>query len=129
MPSCRFVLHEARATIGGEYNSTKLKEIARITEQITQDYSDVIVATTKQSEQVIRKKVQKGTVISSEAAKKMNLVGTINDEPYIKDMKGLAIFMINNPSIPVVQNNRPKPQKESTNVPSNIKPLNNKTQI
>src|SRR3989338_1039698 len=30
MPSCRFVLHEARATINGEFNGTKLKEISKL---------------------------------------------------------------------------------------------------
>src|SRR3989344_5452787 len=42
MPSCRFVLHEAIATINGQFSPSKLNEMARLIKRITDDYSEVV---------------------------------------------------------------------------------------
>lgn len=102
MPSCRFVLHEARATISGEFNSTKMKEMGRLVERITNDYTDVVVKVTGKEKGEIQPEVITGAVLSSEEAIEMSLVTEIIDEPYLKDTKDIGILLINNP---VVANN------------------------
>jgi ATP-dependent protease ClpP protease subunit len=99
MPSCRFVLHEARATISGEFNSTKMKEMGRLVERITDDYTDVVVKITGKSKEDVRKEIMTGAVLSSDEAMKMGLVTEIIEEPYLKDTKNLAILLVNNPVI------------------------------
>lgn len=97
MPSCRFVLHEARANINGEFDATKLMEMGRIVERITDDYANVVIKVTKQGKESIRDDIRKGAVLSSDEAKNMGLVTDITDEPYLKEMKELAILLVNNP--------------------------------
>ncbi|AHB40175.1 TPA: hypothetical protein DHW62_00185 [candidate division WWE3 bacterium] len=95
-PSCRFVLHEARATINGEFGKSKLYELAKLIRRITDDYSEVVTKVTGKSRKFIRSKVNKGTVLSADEAKRVGLVDEITDKPY-SEMKDLAIFIINNP--------------------------------
>ena len=112
MPSCRFVLHEARATINGEFNGTKLKEISKLIHRITDDYSDVVVKITGKDKSSISEDIKNGAVLSSEEAKKLALVSEIIEEPYLKEMKDLQILLINNP--PVNNPQLPKPVQEPT---------------
>jgi len=112
MPSCRFVLHEARATINGEFNGTKLKEISKLIDRITDDYSDVVVKITGKDKSSISEDIKNGAVLSSEEAKKLALVSEIIEEPYLKEMKDLQILLINNP--PVNNPQLPKPVQEPT---------------
>ncbi len=107
-PSCRFVLHEALATINGQFGSTKLGEMSKLIERITDDYTEVISKVAGKNKARIRSQVKQGSVLSSEEAKKLGLVTEIIDKPYLSDMKDLAILLINNPK-QVDQN----PQKKS----------------
>ncbi len=97
MPSCRFVLHEARATISGEFNSTKMKEMGRLVERITDDYTDVVVKITGKDKDEVAKEVKTGAVLSSDEALKMGLVTQVIEEPYLKDTKDISILLLNNP--------------------------------
>lgn len=108
MPGCRFVLHQARLTLSGsgEFSPSKLTEIAKMGSRITSDYSAVIANVTEKPQQLISKKVNVGTVMSSEEAKKLGLVTHISSEPYLSEMRGLAIALINNPvNVPAPQPN------------------------
>lgn len=112
-PSCRFVLHEAIATLNGQFNPTKLSEMAKLIQRITDDYSEVIVKVTGKKKSVVNKEVHGGAVLSSEEAKKFGLVTDILDGAYLKDMKDLDILLINNPNQPQLQQQPIQPQKNS----------------
>ena len=109
MPSCRFVLHEAIATIGGQFTATKLGEMSRLIQRITDDYVEVVIKVVEGKKEYITKEVKKGSVLSSNEAKKMKLVSDILEKPYLSEMKNLDILLINNPRQPVQQ----KPEKKS----------------
>ncbi|MBU1118600.1 ATP-dependent Clp protease proteolytic subunit [Patescibacteria group bacterium] len=96
MPSCRFLLHEALTTISGQFNGTKLHEIANLNERITTDYCKVISKATDKKTFSVEKKVKEGQVMSSEQAKKYGLAQDFQNEPYVKDLKNLNILIINN---------------------------------
>ena len=112
-PSCRFVLHEAIATLGGQFNPTKLSEMARLIQRITDDYSEVISKVTGKKKKVVSKEVHGGAVLSSDDAKKFGLVTEIIDGAYLKNMKDLDIFLVNNPNQPQVQLPIQQPQKNA----------------
>lgn len=97
MPSCRFVLHEAIATLGGQFSPSKLSEMARLIQRITDDYSEVVSKVTGKERSVIDGEVRKGSVLSSEEAKKLNLATNILEGAYLSEMKDLQILLINNP--------------------------------
>lgn len=101
MPSCRFVLHEALATINGQFGSLKLAEMARLIERITDDYVDVVSKVTGQKKQKVSRLVKDGGVLSSAEAKTKGLVTEVIDKPYLKEMKDLSILLINNAGTPV----------------------------
>jgi ATP-dependent Clp protease protease subunit len=103
MPSCRFLLHEAVTNIGGSFNGTKLHEIAYLNERITKDYCEVISKVTSKPLKTVQKKVKDGQVMSSVEAKEYGLVQEILENPYLTNLNGLNILMINNPSRPVSQ--------------------------
>lgn len=109
MPSCRFLLHEARANmLNGDFNSTKLSEIAWMLQRITDDYIQVISNLNPTSDKKWRKRkikgiVQKWTALSWEEAKKLWLVTEIIEKPYVQDMNNLSIMVINNPIITAPQ--------------------------
>jgi len=103
MPSCRFVLHEAVATLGGQFTATKLDEMARLTQRITDDYSEVVIKITNLEKDKVQSDVKKGSVLSSKEAKNINLVTEILEESYLKEMKDLEILLINNPIMTVNQ--------------------------
>jgi len=98
MPSCRFLLHEALTTItNGTFNATKLKEIASLNERITKDYCKVVGKVTGKPLKTILEKVKEGHVMSADEAKKYGLVEEIQQEPYLTDLSGLNIVLINTP--------------------------------
>lgn len=99
-PSCRFVLHEARATINGEFNATKLQEITKITKRITEDYINVVAHVTGKTKALISKKVKDGVALSAGEAKTMNLITDVVETPYIQLGQNVSIMMINNPAQP-----------------------------
>lgn len=104
MPSCRFLLHEALTTIvNGTFNATKLHEIANLNERITTDYCKVVSKITGQNLKSVKKKVAEGQVMDSEKAKSYGLITEIQEEPYLKDINGLNILMINNPVVQPAQ--------------------------
>lgn len=108
MPSCRFLLHEARATmINWDFNSTKLSEIAWMLERITDDYIQVVTNIShlpiKSRKKKIKTIVHKWSSLSWEEAKDLWLVTEIIVEPYLQDMTNLAILVINNPNPPSQQ--------------------------
>jgi ATP-dependent Clp protease protease subunit len=108
MPSCRFVLHEALTSMnmGGSFNGTKIHEIANLNERITKDYCHAISKATGKPLKVVEKKVRDGQVMSSSEAKDYGLVQEILENPYLTNLSGLNILMINNPQRPqVVQAN------------------------
>jgi ATP-dependent Clp protease protease subunit len=98
MPSCRFVLHEAIATLKGQFTSTKLGEMARLVQRITDDYGDVVAKVVSGDKKKILKDVREGSVLSSEEARKLGLVTEILETAYLSEMKDLAILLINNPN-------------------------------
>jgi ATP-dependent protease ClpP protease subunit len=106
VPSCRFLLHEATATITGQFNHSKLKELTEVTERINNDYCNVIANVCGKNLSSVKKNIKDGLVMSSDKAKKFGLVKTITEEPYLKDRKNVLIIGINNPQI--IQ---PPPQK------------------
>ena len=108
MPSCRFVLHEARANINGEFNATKLTEMASLIQRITDDYANVVSKVTGKDLKNIRQKIAKGYVLSSDEAKETGLVTELLDKPYLEAMKDLNILLINNP---LPANQQPPPPK------------------
>ncbi len=114
VPSCRFVLHEARATINGEFNSTKLSELANITKRITQDYVDVISKITRNSKVAIANKVKSGVALSSSEAIKLGLVTGLIEKPYFNQSQNINLFIINNPAAamqnPLIPTGMPLPQ-------------------
>lgn len=112
-PSCRFVLHEAIATLNGQFNPTKLSEMAKLIQRITDDYSEVITKITGKKKSIVNKEVHGGAVLSSEEAKKFGLVTDIIDGAYLKDIKDLDILLINNPGQQVSQPSPLMPQKNS----------------
>jgi len=97
VPSCRFLIHEATATIQGIFNANKLKEIVKVTERINDDYCTVIASVCNKKLTQVKSDVMKSTVMSSESASKYGLVNIITEEPYIKDFNGLPVIGINNP--------------------------------
>ncbi|MBI2098718.1 MAG: ATP-dependent Clp protease proteolytic subunit [Candidatus Wildermuthbacteria bacterium] len=97
MPSCRFVLHEAIATLGGQFSPSKLSEMARLIQRITDDYSEVVSKVTGEEKASISEEVRKGSVMSSSEALELKLVTEVLDGPYLKEMKDLQILLINNP--------------------------------
>lgn len=106
MPSCRFLLHEALTSINGAFNAIKLREIANMNEGVTNDYCKVISRITNKNLGTVKSEVLKGQVMDSDKAKKYGLVTDIQVEPYLKDMNGLNILMINNPQgLPITQQN------------------------
>lgn len=96
MPNCRFLLHEAITNVNGSFNDTKLHEIANLNERITQDYCRVISKVTDNKLTDVKAKVKKGQVMSSEDAKNYNIIEGLLEKPYLQDLKGLNILMINN---------------------------------
>lgn len=112
-PSCRFVLHEAIATLNGQFNPTKLSEMAKLIQRITDDYSEVITKITGKKKNIVNKEVHSGAVLSSEEAKKFGLVTDIIDGAYLKDIKDLDILLINNPGQQALQPSPLMPQKNS----------------
>jgi len=98
MPSCRFVLHEAIATLKGQFTSTKLGEMARLVQRITDDYGDVVAKVVSGDKKKILRDVREGSVLSSEEARKLGLVTEILETAYLSEMKDLAILLINNPN-------------------------------
>ena len=100
MPSCRFLLHEAITTVSGNFNWTKLHEIAKLNERITKDYCKVVSKVTGKSLTTVSKKVKDGQVMSSDEAKSYWLVQDVLAEPYLTDLSWLNILMINNPVQP-----------------------------
>ncbi len=115
-PSCRFVLHEARATINGEFNSTKLSELANITKRITQDYVNVVANVTGKRKVSIANKVKAGVVLSADEAKRLGLVSEVSASPSFEMGPGMHLFIINNPQqqpipqmLPIIQPNMPNP--------------------
>ena len=113
MPSCRFVLHEAIATLGGQFSPSKLSEMARLIQRITDDYSEVVSKVTGKEKSIIDTEVRKGSVLSSQEAKELNLVTEILEGAYLKEMKDLQILLINNPQqIPNQQPHSPQRKAE-----------------
>ncbi|MBI2013815.1 MAG: ATP-dependent Clp protease proteolytic subunit [Candidatus Colwellbacteria bacterium] len=112
-PSCRFVLHEAIATLNGQFNPTKLSEMAKLIQRITDDYSEVISKVTGKKKSIVNKEVHGGAVLSSEEAEKFGLVTDIIDGAYLKDTKDLDILLINNPVQSKLQQPNSQPQKSS----------------
>lgn len=107
MESCRFVLHEARATINWELSISKMVEMSKLLQRITDDYTKVVLRTIGKSSKQLKVKIAKGTVLSAEESKKTWIVQNITNDPYIKEMKNLHIIHIVNPqSIP--QQQQPK---------------------
>lgn len=96
VPSCRFLIHEATATIQGMFNANKLKEITQITERINEDYCNVISSVSGKKLNKVKLDVMKSTVMSSEEAKKYGLVHTITEDSYIKET-GMPTIGITNP--------------------------------
>ena len=111
--SCRFVLHEAIATMAGQFNPTKLSEMARLIQRITDDYSEVISKVIGKKKTVVDKEVKKGSVLSALEAKKLGLVTEIIEGAYLKDMKDLDILLINNPVQPLAQAPNQQPEKKA----------------
>lgn len=111
-PSCRFVLHEAIATLGGQFNPTKLSEMAKLIQRITDDYSEVISKVVNKKKLIVDKEVKKGAVLSSSEAKKFGLVTEIIEGAYLKDMRDLEILLVNNPH-PQMQQSNNQPQKNA----------------
>jgi len=109
MPSCRFVLHEAIATLGGQFSPSKLSEMARLIQRITDDYSEVVSKVTGEEKASISEEVRKGSVLSSSEALELKLVTEVLDGPYLKEMKDLQILLVNNPQ----QNPNQQPQKKA----------------
>jgi ATP-dependent Clp protease, protease subunit len=107
MPSCRFVLHEAIATLGGQFTATKLGEMSKLVQRITDDYSDVVAGVTGAEKRKIKKEVKEGSVMSSEEARKTGLVTEILGTAYLSEMKDLAVLLINNP--------KPTPKQQPPN--------------
>ncbi len=99
MPSCRFVLHQALLSINGQFDSKKLTELGNMTKRITDDYASVIHKTTNQKRISVTKKINDGTVLSSDEAKSFGLVTEIIEKPYLAEMKDLNILLIQNPAI------------------------------
>ncbi len=97
VPSCRFLIHEATATIQGIFNANKLKEITKVTERINDDYCSIIASVCSKKLTQVKADVLKSTVMSAENAKKYGLVSAITEEPYIKDPNGIPVIGINNP--------------------------------
>jgi ATP-dependent Clp protease protease subunit len=108
MPSCRFVLHQALLNINGQFDSKKLTELGNMTKRITDDYASVIHKTTNQKKVNVVKKINEGTVLSSNEAQDFGLVTEIIDKPYLSEMRDLNILLIQNPQIQPTQNNQPK---------------------
>jgi len=98
-PSCRFLIHEAMATIHGQFNANKLGELKNITERINEDYCNVIAKVCSKEIQEVKNTIKNSSVMSSDQAKDFGLVQQISEEPYIKDLKGIPIVGINNPKI------------------------------
>lgn len=109
MPSCRFLLHEAITTVSGNFNWTKLHEIANLNERITTDYCKVVSKVTGKTLNTVSKKVKDGQVMSSDEAKNYGLIQDVLTGPYLTDLSWLNILMINNPppqwSLPWNQSN------------------------
>src|SRR3989344_7072308 len=97
MHSCRFLMHESKATLTGEFTSHKLQEILRMLDRITADYATVISKVITSDESKILSEIKVGKVLSSDEAKAEKLVTEIVEEPYLKDMKDLDILLIQNP--------------------------------
>jgi ATP-dependent Clp protease, protease subunit len=110
-PSCRFTLHEAITTVGGQFNGTKLHEIANLNERITNDYCKVIAGVTSKKLKEVENKVAQGHVMSSNEAEKYGLVHLIQDKPYLSSMQNLNIMMINNPQ-PLPPQHQPSAQSD-----------------
>lgn len=110
MESCRFVLHEARANINWELSISKMVEMWKLLQRITDDYTKVVMKTIGKSNKQVKGKIAKGTVLSADESKKLGIVKTITNEPYIKEMKNLHIIHIVNPQ-PIVQQ-QPQPKAE-----------------
>lgn len=108
MDSCRFVLHEARATIHNELSIAKLIEMWKLLKRITNDYTKVILKTTWKNSKQIKQKITKWAVLSAEESKKIWLLTEIISEPYIKEIKDLHIIHITNPQPPQQQPVQPK---------------------
>lgn len=98
-PSCRFLIHEAMATIQGQFNANKLGELKNITERINEDYCNVIAKVCLKNIEEIKNIIKDSSVMSSSQAKDFGLVQQISEEPYIQDLKGIPIVGINNPKI------------------------------
>ncbi|KKQ87337.1 MAG: Peptidase S14 ClpP [Parcubacteria group bacterium GW2011_GWF2_38_8] len=113
MPSCRFVLHEAIATLRGQFSPSKLNEMARLIQRITDDYSEVVSNVTGKEKATIFEEVRKGSVLSSLEAKEFNLVTEVLEGAYLKEMKDLEILLINNPIQQQNLQQIPQPQKKA----------------
>lgn len=107
MESCRFVLHEARATINWELSISKMVEMSKLLQRITDDYTKVVLRTIGKSNKQLKVKIAKWTVFSAEESKKIWIVQNITNEPYIKEIKNLHIIHIVNPQ-PIQQQQQPK---------------------
>lgn len=97
VPNCRFLFHQALSPVGGMYNATKLREFAKLNERITKDYCKVIAKVSEKQLRVVEKEVKEGHVMSSDEAKRYNFVQEIQEQPYLTDLEGVGILMINNP--------------------------------
>ncbi len=107
MPSCRFVLHQALMSINGQFNAKKLTELGNMTKRITDDYASVIHKTTNKKKTTLTKKINDGTVLSSDEASSLGLVTGIIEKPYLSEMKDLNILLIQN-TIQPTSNPQPK---------------------
>lgn len=107
MESCRFVLHEARATINWELSISKMLEMWKLLQRITDDYTKVVLKTTGKNNKQLKVKIAKWTVLSAEEAKKIWIVKSITNDPYIKEMKGFHIIHIVNPQQIIQPQNQP----------------------
>lgn len=112
-PSCRFVLHEAIATLSGQFNPAKLSEMAKLIQRITDDYSEVISKVVNKKKITVDKDVRSGTVLSSTEAKKFGLVTDIIEGAYLTEMRDLDILLVNNPNQLQIQQQNQQPQKNA----------------
>lgn len=99
--SCRFLLHEATVTPKGDFNASKLSELAHLAARINSDYSDVIKRVT--GSRRIGSKIKKGFIMTPTQARNEGLVTTVINTPYLKSLKDLQIILIKNPVQPQQQ--------------------------
>lgn len=99
VPSCRFLLHEATATIKGQFNFSKLKELTEVTERINNDYCEVVSKVCSKNLGFVKRKIKNGLVMSSNQAQEFGLLQEITEDPYLKGIQNVRIIGINNPQI------------------------------